>query len=97
MSELTSAYVITALAYVVSGSVPPVVAYYMMKVRFLGGIWVAMLIGLLGAALGGLAETLVPAVPDLLLIAGAVDIVPPFLVATFLTFVYGLISRSNDS
>lgn len=96
MSELTSTYVIIALVYVVSGTIPPVIAHYMMKVRFLGGIWVAMLIGIVGAALGGLAETLVPAVPDLLLIAGAVDIAPPFLVATFLTFIYGLISRSND-
>lgn len=97
MSELTVTYAITALAYIVTGGLPPVAAHYGMRVQFLGGVWPATLIGLIGAVLGGLLATIIPGIPELLVIADAVDIVPPFVTASGLTIIYGLISRTNDA
>ena len=88
--------IITALTYMVGGAVPPVVAHYALRVRFLGGIWLALAVGVFSAALGGVIDTLLAdVIPDLLVIAGAVDVAPPVLMSIAVTAIYSALSRSN--
>jgi hypothetical protein len=97
LSELAIAFVITALTYVVTGGVPPIVAHYGLGVRFIGGTWFAILVGLIVAVVGGLIAVLVPNLPDLIVVANAVDIVPPLIASVAMTTVHGVISKSNGA
>jgi len=45
-------FVITAIAYLVAGMVPPLVANYLFHSRFIGGVWVAIVVGLISSFLG---------------------------------------------
>jgi hypothetical protein len=93
---MTTAFIITFLTYLVAGAVPPIVAYYVLRVSFLGGAPAATLVGILAAVIGGLIDTIFLAgLPDLVVIAGAVDVVPPVVASLLLTILYALVSSSN--
>jgi hypothetical protein len=84
------------LTYLVAGVLPPALAVYLFRVQFLGGAWAALAIGVIGGFVGGLVDTLLlDVIGDMLIVAGAVDIVPPLVVSILFTVTYGLISRSN--
>lgn len=84
------------LTYLVAGILPPAIAVYLLRTDFLGGVWVALLVGVIGAFLGGLVDALfLDSLGDVLELAGSVDVVPPLVFSVVLTVVYGLISRSN--
>lgn len=92
-----SAFLITFLAYLVIGAVPPIFAVYIVHVRFLGGIAVSTIVGIIAAVIGGLIDTLfLAALPDILVIAGTVDIVPPLIVSVTITTIFGLVSATNS-
>ena len=93
---MSLAVVITVLTYLVGGALPPVIAYYAFGVRFLGGIWLALAIGVFAAAVGSVLATLAGgSIPDLVVVAGAVDLVPPVVMSIAVTLVYSAVSRSN--
>ena len=84
------------LTYLVTGLLPPTIAVYLFRTQFLGGPWAALAIGVIGAFVGGLADTLfLDVIGDVLIIGGAVDVVPPLVVSILFTVIYALISRSN--
>ena len=92
----TAEFFITLLAYLVTGALPPMIAVYLIRVRFLGGIVVSTLVGVIAAVIGGLVDTvLLRTIPDLLVIGGTVDIVPPFIASIVVTAVFGLVSSTN--
>ncbi len=88
---ITESFVITLLAYLVTGTIPPVVAHYMLRARFLGGAAAALLVGMIAAVSGGLVQTILGA-PDLIVIGGMVEIVWPLLSSIGLTALYALVS-----
>lgn len=93
---MDAALVITFLAYLVAGAAPPLLAHHVLRVRFLGGAWAAALVGVIGAVIAGLVDTLfLIELGDLVVIAGAVDIVPPLLGSIALTVLFGLVTSSN--
>lgn len=47
-----------ALTYATVGLGAAVVAHYLLKQQVIGGFWIALVVGLVGAALGGLADQL---------------------------------------
>ena len=84
------------LTYLVAGAIPPTIAVYVFRIDFLGGVWAALAVGVVGAFLGGLADTLfLDSIGDILPLAGAVDLVPPLTASLVCTALYGLISRTN--
>lgn len=95
MNDLTNTFVITSLTFLVAGATPAVISHYLLRTKFIGGVWAGMLVGVLGAVLGGLLVTLLEGIPDMLVIAKSVDIVPPLFFGVLITVLYGLISRSN--
>lgn len=88
----TEAFAITLLVYLVSGAIPPMIAHYAMRARFLGGIGAASLVGIIAAVAGSLARTVIPGVPDLVVVAGAVDVVWPLVGSIALTALFALVS-----
>ena len=95
---MNAALAITFLTYLVTGALPPIVAHYLMRVDFLGGAWAASAVGVIAAVLGGLAQTvLLPGLPDLIVIAGAVDAIPPLVASVLVTLIFALVSGTNQS
>jgi hypothetical protein len=93
---LQATTLIIFLTYVVAGAIPPTLAAYVLRTRFLGGAWAAIAVGVIAAFLGGLADSLfLDLLGDMLVIGRAVDVVPPLVASTVFTVAYGLISRSN--
>lgn len=93
---MTSGFIITLLTYVVAGALPPLIAVYLLNVSFLGGVWGGSLVGVVAAVIGGLLDTIVlTMVPDLIVLAGAVDVVPPLVTSIIVTTLFGLVSSSN--
>ena len=88
----TTAFLITLLVYFVTGAFPPVIAHYLIRTRFLGGIAAAVVVGIIAAVIGGFARTLFTALPDLIVVAGVVDPVWPLLAAAIVTTLYGVVS-----
>ncbi len=88
---ITESFVITFLAYLVTGTLPPVVAHYILRVRFLGGTVAALLVGIIAAVAGGLVQTIL-GVPDLLVIGGIVEVFWPLLASIGLTALYAVVS-----
>ncbi|HKJ84468.1 MAG TPA: hypothetical protein VKA06_00250 [Spirochaetia bacterium] len=90
--------IIAFLTYVVTGALPPIIGHYLIRVQFLGGIWVATLVGVIAAVMGGLAVTLfMPDLPDLVVIAGSVDAVPPVAASLIVTSLVALVSSSHQT
>ena len=87
--------VITALTYIAAGLLPAVIAVYLIRIRFLGAIWGASLVALVGAFAGAILDATVLTMPHILSIAGTVDIVPPIAGSIILPVLLGLVSRSN--
>lgn len=93
---MNAAFAITLLTYLVAGAAPPLVAHYLLRIRFLGGAWAASLVGVIGAVIAGLADALfLIELGDLLVLAGAVDIVPPLVGSIALTVLFALVTSSN--
>jgi len=90
--------IIAFLTYLVAGAVPPIIGHYIVRLEFLGGIWVATLVGVIAAVMGGLAVSLfLPGLPDLVVIAGSVDAIPPIVASVLMTTLFALVSSSNQS
>ncbi len=90
--------IISFLIYIVAGAVPPIIAHYVIRLGFLGGVWVAMLVGVIASVMGGLAVILfLPGLPDLLVIAGSVDAIPPIVASVVVTTIFALVSSSNHN
>lgn len=95
---MSAAITITFLTYLVTGAIPPAIAHYLLRVAFLGGIWAASLAGVVAAVLGGLLRTLfLPEMPNLIVIAGVVDLVPPLTASIVVTALFAFVSSSNNS
>lgn len=93
---MNAAFLITFLTYLVAGAAPPLVGHYAFRVEFLGGAWAASLVGIIGAVAGGLVDTiLLTELGDLLVLAGAVDVVPPLVGSIALTVLFALVTSSN--
>ncbi len=93
---INAAFVITFLTYLVAGAAPPLLAHYVLRVAFLGGAWAASLVGIIGAVVAGLVDTvLLIDLGDLVVLAGAVDIVPPLVGSIVLTVLFALVTSSN--
>jgi len=45
-------FFITAMTYIVSGMLPALIAHYIFRPGFLGGIWAATIVGLIAAFIG---------------------------------------------
>ncbi len=91
-------FVITAITHLIAGMVPPLVANYILKSKFIGGIWAAIIVGLIASFVGGLVDTFfLTALPDIIPIARVVDAGPPLILATGATILFALVSRSNGS
>jgi uncharacterized membrane protein YeaQ/YmgE (transglycosylase-associated protein family) len=89
--------IITAITYLVAGLIPPLVAHYLIRVRFIGGIWAAMLVGVIGAFAGGLLDVFVLGMlPDIIPIGRMVDGGPPLVLAILFVLLFALVSRSNE-
>ncbi len=89
-------FVITAIAYLTAGMLPPLVAYYLLQARLIGGVWAAVVVGLIASFVGGFIDTLfLTAIPDLIPIGRTVDAGPPLIVATVVTILFVLVSQSN--
>jgi hypothetical protein len=90
-------FVITAITYLLAGMVPAIVTHYLFRPGFIGGIWAAIVVGLIAAFIGGLIDTFfLAAVPDLIAIGQTVDAGPPLILATVVTIIFALVSRSNS-
>lgn len=93
---MTSTFTITLLTYIVTGALPPLIAFYLFRVSFLGGVWSATLVGVVAAVIGGLIDTIfLTTIPDLVVLAGAVDLIPPLVTSIVVTTLFGLVSSSN--
>jgi uncharacterized membrane protein YeaQ/YmgE (transglycosylase-associated protein family) len=88
-------FLITLLTFLVTGTVPPVIAHYLFRVRFLGGTWAALLVGTIAAIAGGVVATSFLSLPEILVLGNAIDVVPPLAASTVVTVVYALVSLSN--
>jgi len=89
-------FIITAITYLVAGMLPVLIAIYFLHLRFLGGVWAALIVGLIASFIGGLIDTfLLMAIPDLIPIGGVVDAGPPLILAVLVTILFALVSRSN--
>lgn len=89
-------FIITAITFLIAGMLPVLIAKYLLHRRFLGGVWAALVVGLVAAFLGGLIDTFFLApIPDLIPIGGVVDAGPPLILATTVTILFALVSRSN--
>jgi uncharacterized membrane protein YeaQ/YmgE (transglycosylase-associated protein family) len=95
---VTNRLITTAVVYVVAGMLPPLFAIYVLRTKFVGGVWVATIVGLVGAFAGGLIDTMfLTALPDLILVGAVVDAGPPLLVSLVFTVLFGIVSRSNSA
>ena len=93
---MTHRFIITAITYLVAGMLPVLIATYFLHLRFLGGVWAALIVGLIGSFIGGLIDTfLLTTIRDLIPIGGVVDVGPPLIFATLVTILFALVSRSN--
>ncbi|TVQ22577.1 MAG: hypothetical protein EA382_11870 [Spirochaetaceae bacterium] len=94
---MSEQFLIIVLTFLVSGSIPPVVAHYAFGARFLGGLIAGAIVGILAAALGSVLASVLPIeVPELIVLAGALDIVPPILSAVVATLLFALASGSSQ-
>jgi uncharacterized membrane protein YeaQ/YmgE (transglycosylase-associated protein family) len=90
-------FIITAITYLIAGMVPAIAAHYIFRPGFIGGIWTAMVVGLIAAFVGGLIDTFfLTSVPDLIPIGRIVDAGPPLILATVVITLFALVSRSNS-
>jgi hypothetical protein len=95
---MAARFIITAVTYILCGMIPPLAAHYLIRVRFIGGVWGGVIVGMVAAFAGGLLDVfLLAALPDLLPIARVVDAGPPLIVSIAVVVVYGFVSRSNES
>ena len=93
---MTHRFIITAITYLVAGMLPVLIAKYLFHRRFLGGVWAALIVGLIASFLGGLIDTfLLTTIPDLIPIGGVVDAGAPLFFAAVVTILFALVSRSN--
>lgn len=93
---MTEQLVVTAITYMVAGMLPPIVATYLLRLTFVGGIWGSLVVGLVASFTGGLIDTFfLVNLPDLIPVAGAVDAGPPLILSLLATIVFALVSRSN--
>ena len=53
-----SLFVNVALTYATIGLAAAIVAHYLMKQHVVGGFWIALVVGLIGAVMGGLLDQL---------------------------------------
>ena len=94
---MTNHLIITALTYILAGMIPALIAQYLFRARFIGGIWVAIIVGLVGAFGGGLVKTFfLASAPDIIPIGGTVDAGPPLIVSIAVTVLFALVSKSNS-
>ncbi|MCK4515710.1 MAG: hypothetical protein KAU31_10655, partial [Spirochaetaceae bacterium] len=76
----------------------PLVANYILQSKFIGGVWAAIVVGLIASFVGGLVDTFfMTTIPDLLPIGRVVDAGPPLILAAVATILFALVSRSNGS
>ena len=95
---MTARFIMTAVTYVVCGMAPALVAHYVFRARFIGGVWAATAVGMIAAFAGGLIDVfLLTALPDLIPVGRIVDAGPPLIVAIAITVLFALISHSNES
>lgn len=98
---MTMRTLLTALAFLACGALPPLVVAVLFRVRFLGSLWLAIALGVIGASIGGLLDTVILSIageallPRFLLLAGTVDLLPPAIGAIVTTALFTLVSRSN--
>ena len=57
-----SPFVNVALTYATIGLAAAIVAHYLMRQHVIGGFWIALVVGLVGAVLGGLLDQLLAGV-----------------------------------
>ncbi len=89
-------FAITAIAYLIAGMVPPLFACYILRSKFIGGVWAAIVVGLIASFVGGLIDTFfLTEISDLIPIGRVVDAGPPLILATAATILFALVSRSN--
>ena len=95
---MTSRLAVTALVFVISGMLPPLIAVVLLRTHFIGGVWSAVVVSLFAAFAGGLIDTFfMDRIPDLIAIGGVVDAGPPLILALLATFLFWLVSRSNSN
>ena len=91
-------FVITAITYLIAGMIPPLVANYILQSKFIGGVWAALVVGLIASFVGALVDTFfLTAIPDLIPVGRVVDAGLPLILATVATILFALVSRSNGS
>ena len=95
---MTTRLVITALTYILAGMIPALIAHYVLRIHFIGGIWSALLVGIVAAFAGGLLNAFfLQSLPDIIPIGGLVDAGPPIIVSIVVTVLFALVSKSNAS
>ena len=94
---MTESFAIIFLVYLVAGVIPPTVAVLIFRVRFLGGIWAGLAVGVVAAFIGGVIDALLlQSLGDMIVLARAVDLVPPLVISILATTLFALISHSNQ-
>ncbi|MFP4372885.1 MAG: hypothetical protein ACLFPO_00975 [Spirochaetaceae bacterium] len=94
---MTAYYLTIGLAYLVVGFGVALFFHYVLRKRFLGHFWGALLIGLIGAFAGGLVDFLFADTIRLLAnLNDTVNIFPPIVTAFILVWLFSLITDNRE-
>jgi uncharacterized membrane protein YeaQ/YmgE (transglycosylase-associated protein family) len=90
-----SPFVNVALTYATVGLAAAVFAHYILRQRVIGGFWIALVVGLVGAALGGLIDQVLADVIERLANFNSVNVFAAGLSALLLIWLFGRVSGTK--
>lgn len=90
-------YLAVALSYIVTGFVVALLFVYVLRRRFSGNFWAAVLVSVIGAFVGGVVDFLFDdIIAALTSINGIFNIFPPLIAAAILLTIFANLSEGKD-
>ena len=89
-------FVTTGLIYIVIGFALALFFYYVLKKKFIGKVWGAVFVGIVGSFVGGICDFFIPQIRFFTLIFYSVNIIPSCLMAALFLWVFHKISVAPE-
>ena len=94
---MSTLYLAIALSYLAIGTLIALIYVFVLRRRFAGQLWGAVIVAVIGAYAGGLVEFIFhDIIARLSSIAGVLNIFPPIISAAVLLSIFAILSERKD-